>query len=201
MATLKSPTTVDGSKVITEATLLPGTKLNQVPIWNPTLHQWLPGDQTGASAGGTAPAAHDHSALYVGLGGGTMTGPLHVPSLIVAGHAVTANPTWASISGKPHTFPPSTHSHAYLTKHQADGYYAPKSHTHAFLTQHTADGRYATKSHTHAYAATTHTHAYLPIAGGTVTGATRLQASIVRNIWVYGSTPPHPHQGDIWMHG
>jgi len=199
MATLKSPTTVDGSKVITEAIRLPGTRLNQVPIWNPTLNQWLPGAQTGAS--GATVGAHDHSGVYVGIGGGTMTGALHVPSLTVGGRAIVAGGTWASLSGKPRTFPPSSHTHPYLTKAQADGYYAPRTHTHAYLTQRTADGRYALKSHSHSYAATSHTHAYLPIAGGTVTGATRLQASIVRNIWVYGTTPPNPHQGDVWMHG
>ena len=71
-----------------------------------------------------------------------------------------------------------THSNYSLSTHTHD--YAPTSHTHTdySLSTHT-HSNYSLSTHTHDYAPTSHTHSYLPLSGGTLTGALNLNSNAV----------------------
>lgn len=92
------------------------------------------------------PAAHSHAVSEVTGLQAALDGKQPVGSYVL-----TSNFNWGSLSGKPTTFTPSAHGHAIgeVTGLQA-----------------ALDSKQAAGS----YAAASHTHAYLPLTGGTLTG-------------------------------
>ena len=75
---------------------------------------------------------------------------------------------WADITDKPTTFAPSAHTHLWADITDKPTTFTPSAHTHAIADvtglQAALDGK----------AAASHTHDYLPLSGGTLTGNTEV---------------------------
>jgi hypothetical protein len=135
----------------------------------------------------------------------------------IDGKAATSHShSWSAITDKPTSFAPSAHSHAIsevtglqgaLDGKQAAGSYASASHGHAIgeVTglQSALDGK----------AATSHTHSYLPLTGGALTGDVAVNAGVIQpregfsNPWAGGDSGTyHGHykwgyqEAGAWAH-
>ena len=111
----------------------------------------LPLDATtlgGIGANGFARASHTHTKSEVGLGNvdNTADADKNVKYATTAGSANSV--AWTNVSNKPSTFPPDSHNHD-------DRYY----------TESEIDSKLNGKANS------SHTHSYLPLSGGTMTGA------------------------------
>ena len=111
----------------------------------------LPLDATtlgGIGANGFARASHTHTKSEVGLGNvdNTADANKNVKYATTAGSANSV--AWTNVSNKPSTFPPDNHNHD-------DRYY----------TESEIDSKLSGKANS------SHTHSYLPLSGGTLTGA------------------------------
>ena len=102
----------------------------------------------GIGANGFARASHTHTKDEVGLGNvdNTADANKNVKYATTAGSANSV--TWANVSNKPSTFPPDSHNHD-------DRYY----------TESEIDSKLNGKANS------SHTHNYLSLSGGTLTGA------------------------------
>ena len=102
----------------------------------------------GIGANGFARASHTHTKSEVGLGNVDNTADAN-KSVKYATTAGSANSVaWTNVSNKPSTFPPDNHNH--------DDRYYTESEVNNLL-----NGK----------ANSNHTHSYLPLSGGTLTGA------------------------------
>ena len=100
---------------------------------------------------------------------------------------------WGNVSGKPSTFSPSAHTHddRYYTESESDARFATAAqgakadsalqslpaHTHddRYYTESEVDSLLAGKQAAGSYAAASHTHDYVPLAGGTMSGTLTLK--------------------------
>lgn len=83
--------------------------------------------------------------------------------------------TWSNITGKPSTFPPDAHTHAYADLTGKPSTFAPSAHTHAWSDITGAPATYAPSAHTHpwsdltsvpsTFAPSAHSHAWTDITG------------------------------------
>ena len=103
---------------------------------------------------------------------------------------------WSGVTGKPSTFAPSSHSHDWGSITGKPSTFTPSSHTHtianitnlqAQLDSKQPKGSYAAASHNHdsVYSKLNHTHSYLPLSGGSVTGQIKRTTSGSTS-WVTG---------------
>ena len=134
-------------------------------------------------AGSYASSSHNHDGKYQPVGSYASASHNH-DTLYAAkshGHA------WGEISGKPSTFAPAGHNQASNTITAMTGYTKAASVAAIAATDSLnvaigklekaldgkqAAGSYAASNHNHSgvYAPVSHTHSYLPLSGGTVTG-------------------------------
>lgn len=90
------------------------------------------------------------------------------PPITPSAPAVTV--TWANLSGKPATFPPSAHTHLWSDVTDKPSVFAPAAHTHAYADITGKPATFTPSAHTHPWAdltdkpttfpPSTHTHSY-----------------------------------------
>lgn len=92
---------------------------------------WIPRRATAANAAASNPILYDGERGYETDTGKWKTGDgvTHWVDLPYE-ESVTGDSSWASITGKPSTFPPSTHSHAWSDITGKPTTFAPAAHTH-----------------------------------------------------------------------
>lgn len=159
-------------------------------IWNADDNKW-------ELVGGTVAGVQTGQA-FLPLGGGTMTGPLTLSGPPVSSlHAATkayvdslvgAAPAWSAITGKPSTFPPSTHTHPgsdLSSDVPISRVPTGTSSTTVSLGNHNHSGVYEALGHGHGeYAANT---------------ALLAHQGTSSQILVSGSGPSGGQNGDIWL--
>jgi hypothetical protein len=74
--------------------------------------------------------------------------------MVATGRVVTAGPggssSWGDITGKPATFPPSTHSHAYADVTDKPATFPPSTHSHAYADVTGKPATFPPSAHSHA---------------------------------------------------
>lgn len=71
------------------------------------------------------------------------------PPITPSAPAVTV--TWANLSGKPATFPPSAHTHLWADVTDKPSVFAPAAHTHAYADITGRPTTFPPSTHTHSY--------------------------------------------------